>query len=80
VPFYSFKDVSMKQSVPFVVIVLIALGIAIINIDPPTVMLGIFVVYGFSGYVVYGLRRFRGVPVSVISTSTDEPDERGMHK
>jgi CDP-diacylglycerol--serine O-phosphatidyltransferase len=80
VPFYSFKDVSMKQSVPFAVIVLIALGIAIINIDPPTVMLGIFVVYGFSGYVVYGVRRFRGVPVSVISTSTDEPDERGMHK
>jgi CDP-diacylglycerol--serine O-phosphatidyltransferase len=44
------------------------------------VMLGIFVVYGFSGYVVYGMRKFRGVPVSVISTSTDEPDERGMHK
>jgi CDP-diacylglycerol--serine O-phosphatidyltransferase len=80
VPFYSFKDLSMKQSVPFAVIVLIALGIAIINIDPPTVMLGIFVVYGFSGYVVYCVRRFRGVPVSVISTSTDEPDERGMHK
>jgi CDP-diacylglycerol--serine O-phosphatidyltransferase len=80
VPFYSFKDVSMKQSVPFVVIVLIALGIAIINIDPPTVMLGIFVVYGFSGYVVYGLRRFRGVTERVISTSTEETDERGMHK
>jgi len=29
---------------------------------------------------VYCVRRFRGVPVSVISTSTDEPDERGMHR
>ena len=28
VPFYSFKDLSIKRSVPFVVIVLIALGIA----------------------------------------------------
>jgi len=80
VPFYSFKDISMKRSVPFVVIVLIALGIAVINIDPPTVMFCIFVLYGLSGYVIYGVRKARGVQTSVISTSTDEPDERGLHK
>jgi CDP-diacylglycerol---serine O-phosphatidyltransferase len=80
VPFYSFKDVSMKRSVPFAVIVLIALGIAVINIDPPTVMFGMFVAYGLSGYVVYGWRRARGVRTSVISTSTDEPEERGLHQ
>lgn len=79
VPFYSFKDVSMKKSVPFAVIVLIALGIAIINIDPPTVIFGVFVVYGLSGYVIYGVRRARGVRTSVISTSKDEPEERGLH-
>ena len=79
VPFYSFKDVQMKRSVPFVVIVLIVLGIAAINIDPPTVMFFTFVVYGFSGYVIYGWRRFKGVQTSVISTSTEEPDERGLH-
>lgn len=80
VPFYSFKDVSMKRSVPFAVIVMIALAIAVINIDPPTVMFGLFVIYGISGYVVYGIRKARGVQTSVISTSTDEPDERGLHK
>ena len=80
VPFYSFKDVQMKRSVPFVVIVLIVLGIAAINIDPPTVMFFAFVAYGFSGYVSYGWRRFKGVQTSVISTSTEEPDERGLHK
>lgn len=80
VPFYSFKDVSLKRSVPFVVIVLIALGIAVINIDPPTVMFGLFVIYGFSGYVLYGWRKATGQPTSVISTSTEEPDERGLHK
>jgi CDP-diacylglycerol--serine O-phosphatidyltransferase len=80
VPFYSFKDVSMKRSVPFAVMVLLALGIAVINIDPPTVMFGVFVCYGLSGYVVYGVRKARGLQTSVISTSTDEPEERGLHK
>jgi CDP-diacylglycerol---serine O-phosphatidyltransferase len=80
VPFYSFKDVHMKKSVPFVVIVLIALGIAIINIDPPIVIFSVFVVYGFSGYAIYAWRKTKGVQTSVISTSTDEPDERGLHK
>jgi CDP-diacylglycerol--serine O-phosphatidyltransferase len=80
VPFYSFKDLHMKRSVPFVVIVLIALGIAIINIDPPIVMFSVFVVYGFSGYGIYVWRKTKGVQTSVISTSTEEPDERGLHK
>ncbi|MFM1906786.1 MAG: hypothetical protein RLZZ591_463 [Pseudomonadota bacterium] len=79
VPFYSFKDISMKRSVPFIVIVLIALGIAIINIDPPTVMFALFVAYGVSGYVIYLWRKFKGQPTSVISISTEEPDERGLH-
>ncbi|HSV36802.1 MAG TPA: CDP-diacylglycerol--serine O-phosphatidyltransferase [Ramlibacter sp.] len=80
VPFYSFKDVQMKKSVPFVVIVLIALGIAAINIHPPIVLFGAFVVYGLSGYALYGWRKAKGLQASVISTSTDEPDERGLHK
>jgi CDP-diacylglycerol--serine O-phosphatidyltransferase len=80
VPFYSFKDVQMKKSVPFVVMVLIALAIAVINIHPPIVLFGVFVIYGFSGYAVYAWRKARGQQTSVISTSTDEPDERGLHK
>ncbi len=79
VPFYSFKDVRMKRSVPFVVIVLIAIAIALINVDPPTVLFGIFVVYGVSGYAIYFWRKAKGIPTSVISTSTEEPEERGLH-
>jgi CDP-diacylglycerol---serine O-phosphatidyltransferase len=79
VPFYSFKDISMKKSVPFAVIVLIALGIAVINIDPPTIIFGLFIAYGLSGYVVYVWRKAKGLQTSVIATSTDEPDERGLH-
>ena len=79
VPFYSFKDLSLKKSVPFAAIVLVALVIAVINIHPPTVLFGMFVLYGLSGYGVYAWRKAKGKPTSVISTSTDEPDERGLH-
>jgi CDP-diacylglycerol--serine O-phosphatidyltransferase len=80
VPFYSFKDVSFKRSVPFVVIVAIALGIAFITLHPPLVLFGLFVVYGTSGYAVYVWKRMKGRPVSVIATSMDEPDEQGLHR
>src|SRR4051812_24610862 len=80
VPFYSFKDIQMKKSVPFAVIVLIALGIAVINIHPPIVLFAVMVVYGLSGYAVYGWRKYKGIRTSMISTSTDEPEESGLHR
>jgi len=79
VPFYSFKDISFKKSVPFIVIVAIALGFAVITIHPPMVLFAVFAVYGLSGYAVYVYKRMKGKPVSVIATSTDEPDEVGLH-
>lgn len=78
-PFYSFKDITFKRSVPFIVLVVIMLAIAAINIDPPRVLFGVFCVYGISGYVVYAVRRAKGRPASVIAMSTDEPDEAGLH-
>lgn len=80
VPFYSFKDVQMKKTVPFAVIVLIVLGIAAINTYPEGVLFGVFMLYGISGYVVYAWRKAKGKPTSVISTSTDEPEESGLHR
>ncbi len=79
VPFYSFKDIGVKRSVPFAVIVLVALGIAAVSVDPAPVIFAVFAAYGISGYVVYGWRKAKGQHTSVISTSTDEPDERGLH-
>jgi CDP-diacylglycerol--serine O-phosphatidyltransferase len=79
-PFYSFKDISFKRSVPFIVIVAIALAIAVVNIDPPLVLFAAFCIYGVSGYVVYAYKRAKGKPVSVIATSMDEPDEEGLHR
>lgn len=79
VPFYSFKDFGGRRSVPFAAIVLVALGIAAISIQPAPSIFAVFVAYGVSGYVVYVWRKTKGQPTSVISTSTDEPDERGLH-
>ena len=46
---------------------------------PEVAVFGLFLVYGVSGYVVYAYRKMKGRPVSVIATSTDEPDEHGLH-
>ena len=78
-PFYSFKDFDMKRSVPFSAIVLVVLAIAAVNTDPPTMLFGLFVVYGLSGYALYIWRKAKGQQASVISTSTEEPDEHGLH-
>jgi CDP-diacylglycerol--serine O-phosphatidyltransferase len=79
-PFYSFKVVGGKRTVPFAVIVAIALGIAVINIHPPLVLFALFCLYGLSGYGVYAWRKFRGQRTSVIVVDTDDPEERGMHR
>jgi len=79
-PFYSFKVVGGRRTVPFAVIVAIALGIALINLHPSGVLFGLFCLYGLSGFGVYVYRKFKGAPVSVIATSTDEPDEVGLHR
>jgi CDP-diacylglycerol--serine O-phosphatidyltransferase len=80
VPFYSFKDLQMRRSVPFVVIVLIVLAIGVVNIHPPTILFGAFMAYGLSGYAVYSWRKARGLRTSVISMSTEEPEEKGLHQ
>lgn len=78
-PYYSFKDLGGRRSVPFVMLVLAALLIAVISIEPATMLFLVFVGYSLSGYIVYVWRKAKGQPVSLVSVSTDEPDERGLH-
>lgn len=73
VPFYSFKDVDYRKSVPFIAVFLIVLGIAAVMSDPPKVLFGVFVAYGFSGYAVFFWRMAKGKPVSIIQTDEDHP-------
>jgi len=61
VPFYSFKDINLRRSVPFTVIFLIVLGFVLISSDPPIVLFLLFVAYGLSGYVHWLLKKRRTV-------------------
>ncbi|WP_332852521.1 CDP-diacylglycerol--serine O-phosphatidyltransferase [Duganella sp. S19_KUP01_CR8] len=78
VPFYSFKDVNFRKSVPFIAVFLIALVFALVSIDPPKVLFPIFIAYGLSGYVVSAWRLAKGKKVSLIQTDehSDDPSER----
>jgi CDP-diacylglycerol--serine O-phosphatidyltransferase len=78
VPFYSFKDVNFKKSVPFIAVFLIALVLALLAIDPPKVLWPIFVIYGLSGYAVYVWQKAKGKRVSIIPLDKDE--EEGVRR
>jgi len=57
--FYSFKDINLRKSVPFWVLLLIVLVWLFISIDPPRVLFGLFVAYALSGYVMWIIERVR---------------------
>jgi CDP-diacylglycerol--serine O-phosphatidyltransferase len=78
VPFYSFKDVNFRKSVPFIAVFLIALVFALVSIDPPKVLFPIFIAYGLSGYAVSVWRLAKGKKVSLIQVDeeTTDPSER----
>jgi len=79
VPFYSFKDINFRKSVPFIAIFLIVLGFVAISSDPPKVFFGLFVTYGLSGYVIFFWRLFKGKPVSIIQTEIESADDEDLH-
>lgn len=59
VRFYSFKDINLRRSVPFIFIVAMALGFAVISYDTPAALFLLFVVYAMSGYVQAAIRLFK---------------------
>jgi len=55
--YYSFKDFNLRRSVPFVVVVAIALAIALLSYEPSVALFSLFVVYALSGYALALSRR-----------------------
>ncbi len=53
VRYYSFKDFNMRKSVPFIVIILVALFFILISSYPPGVLFLLFLCYALSGYVLW---------------------------
>jgi CDP-diacylglycerol---serine O-phosphatidyltransferase len=74
VPFYSFKDLNLRKSVPFIVIFLIALGLVLISQDPPTLLFLLMLAYGLSGWVLFFWRKSRGERVEVFA----EPEHKDL--
>jgi CDP-diacylglycerol--serine O-phosphatidyltransferase len=56
VPFYSFKDINFRKSVPFWAVLVIVAGMTVISIKPPVILFLLFVAYGLHGYVVLFVR------------------------
>ncbi len=76
VPFYSFKDVNYRKSLPFIAIFLIALVFVAVSSDPPKVLFGLFVIYGLSGYGVAAWQWAKGRPVSIVQTEPENGDDK----
>ncbi|HEY8355446.1 MAG TPA: CDP-diacylglycerol--serine O-phosphatidyltransferase [Methylophilaceae bacterium] len=57
--FYSGKDINLRRSVPFIVILLIVLAIVLISYSPPVVLFIISLGYALSGYVMWGRNRLQ---------------------
>ena len=55
-PFYSFKTINLKRSIPFVVLLLMVLAFALLSIHPPLILFIAFVLYGLSGYAYWAWR------------------------
>ena len=49
--FYSGKEINLRKSVPFFVVLLVVLAFVLVSTSPPEVLFGAFVLYGLSGYV-----------------------------
>ena len=59
-PFYSFKDLNLRRSVPYMAVPLIVLAFVLVSFDPPIVLFSLFLAYALSGYVLWLWRRRGG--------------------
>jgi len=59
VKFYSGKDINLRRMVPFSFAVVVVLALLLISIEPPIVLWGLMLAYGVSGYVMWGVQRWR---------------------
>lgn len=59
ISFYSFKDLDLRNRVPFFAVLAVVLVFALVMLDPPKVLFGVFVIYASSGPILWVMRRYR---------------------
>ena len=85
-PYYSFKDLKLRKSVPFLMVVMIALVLVLVSQDPPLIFFIAFVSYSFSGFFLYLYRRARGfnpgfiAEESIFETEFSDTEKQPDHK
>lgn len=63
--FYSFKDINLRRSVPFMVVIAFVMFFVVVSSYPPGILFAVFFLYAMSGYAMAGwqwLRRRRNQP------------------
>ncbi len=63
--YYSGKDINLKASVPFFVILGVVLAFVLISYSPPEVLFLVMVIYALSGYVMWLRGWFKSRKLSV---------------
>ncbi|EAR61372.1 CDP-diacylglycerol--serine O-phosphatidyltransferase [Neptuniibacter caesariensis] len=62
--YYSFKDVSLKEKVPFLILAGIVLAVGVISIDPAVFLWLLFLVYAISGPALWLMRKTKQKPAN----------------
>lgn len=60
VKYHSFKDFNVRRSVPFWAVLVVLAAFAVLAIDQPRVLWGVFLLYALSGYVLWVRDWLRG--------------------
>lgn len=60
--YYSGKEINLRKSVPFFVILLVVFAFVLISYSPPEVLFGVFALYGLSGYALAAFKLMRKKP------------------
>lgn len=53
IPFWSFKDINVRRTVPFFVLLLLVVFLLALSWEPSIVLFSLFLIYSLSGYVRY---------------------------
>ncbi|MEZ5597450.1 MAG: CDP-diacylglycerol--serine O-phosphatidyltransferase [Pseudomonadales bacterium] len=69
--YYSPKLLNIKERVPFLALVAVVLGIAVVLVEPPLVLLLLFGGYALSGPTTYAYRRYRRGNLGKVDSSND---------
>jgi len=69
--YYSPKLLNIRERVPFLALVAVVLGIAVILVEPPLVLLLLFLAYAVSGPIKYVFGRMKGLNQEDFDPSND---------